>query len=1138
MSERSPESIFFAALERSPSERAAYLDGACGSDVELRTCIEKMLAAQPDLGDFLDRPHPVPAEALRATGAVQPPADLSGAIIASKYKLLQKIGEGGMGTVWMADQLQPVKRRVAVKLVRTEHGSSGPILARFEAERQAIALMDHPHVAKLLDAGTTGASEATSLGAGRPYFVMELVKGVPLNEYCDQHQMTVLERLRLFTQICSAVQHAHQKGIIHRDLKPSNVLVESHDGKPVPRVIDFGLAKAIGGLQLTENTFFTRLGTVAGSPLYMAPEQATFNALDVDTRADVYALGVILYELLTGTTPIERAQLKSAPLDEILRLIRENDPPTPSRRLSSTDSQPSVAINRQTELLKLGRLLRGDLDWIVMKALEKDRSRRYDTANGLAADVLRYLGGEPVLAHPPGTAYRLKKFFRRNRPQVIAAGVVLVALVAGVVGTTVGLVEARRQAEIAGAERDVAQARLTKLENGVEILGSVFANLDPKADKRGGDTLGVALGKQLDRAVKELKGDAVGDPLVVARLQHTLGASLVGLGQSAKAIEVLESASATRAALLGDEHKDTLLLRLDLASAYLDHGQTQRALELYERTIPALARHQGTDGRAVLKGRAQYATALVEASRLDEARAQLDSVLNDYQARGLGEDPRALIAGNMLAYAYFKAGKFAQAIPILERILPVCEAKLGIDHPDTLVIRNNMAMAYNQAGQYKRCVPLQQRTYEALRALHGDEHPTTLTARYNLAVAIRDAGQVQDAVPILERLLEIHEARSELKLPSALLVYNQLGVSYLALGEPRRAIPLLEKALENWQSLHKEDGPDEVVVRGNLAVAYGEDGQYARAIPLYETNLAIREKHPDRDPAGRVTERSNLAVALGRVGEFDRAVGMLEKNLSDAEAKLGVDYPKTLVCRHFLARAYRDAGQLARALPLHERNLALAVAKLGEEYPDTIHYRVHLAVARRENGDVTKALPTLETAVGQAQRRFGEAHPDTLVITQYWCDALEQAKDLDRAVKGRQSVLAIERQRGKDDPRLAAALAKVGQTFLAAGRAAEAEGPLREALTIQERLESDRWTTFDTRSMLGGALSRQKKYADAAPLLLAGHEGLKQRSARIPAPQKRCLTEAVERLVQHYEATSNKDEAARWRAELEKARAP
>ena len=353
----------------------------------------------------------------------------------------------------MADQTEPVKRRVAVKLIRIERGNTRTILSRFEAERQAIALMDHPHIAKLLDAGTTAE--------GSPFFVMELVKGIPLNEYCDTHKLNIRDRLQLFMQICSAVQHAHQKGIIHRDLKPTNILVESHDGKPVPKVIDFGLAKATSGIQLSEHTLFTAFGSVMGTPLYMAPEQANFNAVDVDTRADVYALGVILYELLTGTTPITRESMKKAAIDEMLRLIREQEAPTPSSRLSTMESTPSIAANRQMEPRKLGRFIKGELDWIVMKALSKERDRRYETANGFARDVERFLTNEPVAAGPPSARYRLRKFVRRNRPQVIAASLVLFALLAGFAGTAFGLMRARQQQWIAEkaavAERQAKQ---------------------------------------------------------------------------------------------------------------------------------------------------------------------------------------------------------------------------------------------------------------------------------------------------------------------------------------------------------------------------------------------------------------------------------------------------------------------------------------------------------------------------------------------------------------------------------------------------------------------------------------------------------------------------------------------------------
>ena len=369
-----------------------------------------------------------------STAAV-PAAGVVGSVVAGRYKLLEVIGEGGMGTVFMADQTEPVRRRVAVKLVRDDRDSRA-ILARFEAERQAIAVMDHPHIAKLLDAGATDG--------GRPFFVMELVRGVPITTFCDAHRLTVPDRLRLFQQVCSAVQHAHQKGVIHRDLKPSNVLVESHDGKPVPKVIDFGLAKAAGGLRLTDATLFTGFGAVLGTPQYMAPEQATFNAVDIDTRADVYALGVILYELLAGSPPLGRETLKKAALEEMLRAIREDDPPPPSSRIGGSAERPSLAANRQTEPDKLGRFVRGELDWIVMKALAKDRDRRYDTATAFGADVGRFLNHEPVAAGPPGAGYRLRKFVARNRGPVAAAAAVLLALTVGIAGTTTGLVRAER----------------------------------------------------------------------------------------------------------------------------------------------------------------------------------------------------------------------------------------------------------------------------------------------------------------------------------------------------------------------------------------------------------------------------------------------------------------------------------------------------------------------------------------------------------------------------------------------------------------------------------------------------------------------------------------------------------------------
>jgi WD40 repeat protein/serine/threonine protein kinase len=412
---RQIKEIFLAAVEKADaSQREAYLHEACAGDPALRQRVDDLLRQHEQAGSFLA----APGVGLDAT-LDEPITERPGTVI-GPYKLLQQLGEGGMGTVFLAEQTQPVQRQVALKIIKPGMDSR-VVVPRFEAERQALALMDHPHIAKVFDAGTTAS--------GRPYFVMELVKGVPITRYCDEHHLTLRQRLELFVPVCQAVQHAHQKGIIHRDLKPSNVLVAEYDDQPLAKVIDFGVAKATGP-KLTEHTLFTELGQVVGTLEYMSPEQAKLNALDIDTRSDIYALGVVLYELLTGTTPFERKRLRQAALEEKLRIIREEEPPKPSLRLSTTEALPSIAANRSLEPKKLSGMVRGELDWIVMKCLEKDRNRRYDTASSLGLDVLRYLHEEPVLARSPGTGYRLRKFVRRHPASLALAAISLVAVLA------------------------------------------------------------------------------------------------------------------------------------------------------------------------------------------------------------------------------------------------------------------------------------------------------------------------------------------------------------------------------------------------------------------------------------------------------------------------------------------------------------------------------------------------------------------------------------------------------------------------------------------------------------------------------------------------------------------------------------
>jgi WD40 repeat protein/serine/threonine protein kinase len=423
--------LFIQAIQIEDSAaRTVYLDQACGADAALRQRVDALLNAFEQAGSFLqhaaaDPPSPRVSKGQAKT--IDEPVSEGPGTIVGPFKLIEQIGEGGMGTVWMAQQTVPVKRIVALKLIKAGMDSK-QFIARFEAERQALALMDHPNIARVLDGGATSA--------GRPYFVMDLVKGVPITKYCDEHHLTPRQRLELFLPICQAVQHAHQKGIIHRDLKPSNVLVALYDGKPVPKVIDFGVAKA-AGQQLTDKTLVTGFGSIVGTLEYMSPEQAELNQLDIDTRSDIYSLGVLLYELLAGSPPFERKRLERAGMLEMLRVIREQEPSKPSTKLSTADGLPTLAANRGTEPAKLTKLLRGELDWIVMKALEKDRNRRYETANGFAADLQRYLSDEPVHACPPSAAYRFRKFARRNKAALAMASVIAGALVTAVVGLSV-----------------------------------------------------------------------------------------------------------------------------------------------------------------------------------------------------------------------------------------------------------------------------------------------------------------------------------------------------------------------------------------------------------------------------------------------------------------------------------------------------------------------------------------------------------------------------------------------------------------------------------------------------------------------------------------------------------------------------
>ncbi len=878
--------IFLAAAEMSAVERPAYLDHACGTDIDLRQRVNALLQAHDNqagaTGDF---PPPQPASPIDG--------GIAGEHI-GPYKLLQKLGDGGMGSVWLAEQSEPVRRRVALKVIKAGMDSA-LVVARFEAERQALALMDHPNIAKILDAGTTPA--------GKPYFVMELVKGIPITKYCDQEHLTPTERLELFIPVCQAVQHAHQKGIIHRDLKPSNIIVGLYDGRPVSKVIDFGVAKATGQ-RLTDRTVFTEIGNIIGTLEYMAPEQAELNNLDIDSRADVYSLGVILYELLAGEPPFASSQLRGAAFTEMLRIIREVEPSKPSTKLSSSNQLPSIAANRKLEPKRLAKIVHGELDWVVMKCLEKQRDRRYATANGLARDIQRYLADESVEARPPTAGYRMMKVWRRNKGAIIAAGLVVFALLVGMAGTSWGMWRATQSAEgERQAKQDAITAKVRAEEREAEtaavlkfVEDRIFVAARPQDMGRE-----VKLIEAVTQSLPQVESGFSNQPLIEARLRKTLGTSFWYLGEPQTAAEQFRRANHLYTAKLGADHPDALGSTMGVANCFYDLGRHVEALKLREETLA-------------------------------NQRAKLGADHAD-----------TLTSLNNLANSYHALGRHAEAVSLFEEALSLRKAKLGADHPDTLSSMNNLAVGYGDLGRQAEATKLHEHTLALRKVKLGADHPDTLWSMNNLAKSFYDQGRRPEATKLFEDALTFRKTKLGTEHPDTLSSMNNLAVCYGDLGRHDDAVKLNEQVLAMRKAKLGANHPDTLWSMNNLANKYHDVGRAAEALKLHEEGLALRKTKLGTEHPDTLTSMNNVAWLYSVAGRHAEAISLHEQTLALRTAKLGADHPDTLWSMSNLAASYWAVGRHAETLRLRESILTIRNAKLGPNHPDTIEVIYNIA---------------------------------------------------------------------------------------------------------------------------------------------------------------------------------------------------
>jgi eukaryotic-like serine/threonine-protein kinase len=1089
--------VFDSAAAAPPDQQHQKARELCGGDADLLSLVLKLLdahrrAAHTDIiaWHVIDAAEPAVRNRLGAQPLPEMPARIG------HYHLRATLGEGGFGIVYLAEQTEPLRRIVALKLIKPGMDSRA-IIARFEQERQALAMMDHPGIARVIDAG---ADER-----GRPFFVMEHVgsagvhpaAGKPITIWCDQERLGIPQRLTLFMRACDAVQHAHTKAVIHRDLKPSNILIaEPPGGEPVPKVIDFGIAKALdpAAARPPSLSAITGIGQLIGTPEYMSPEQA--GGSDVDTRADVYALGVILYELLTGTLPVTRElhALPTASRDG--GASAPLNPPLPSTRLSTLgDRLAPIAASRASDPRALARSLRGDLDWIVMRALERDRSRRYQSPADLAADLQRYLEGRPVLAGPPSRIYRLRKYARRHKSAVAAGLALAITLLAGSAGTTAGFISASRRAasESAALNEVIASAQLAeKHQRETQLVADFQARMLSSIDPaEAGDQLIADILERLSTSPGEQNDASPPDERLARTAAHLRTINPTDIAAAMISRTILRPAAESLKSDFAEQPLVAAALHKTLGEIYERLGLIEDAAANYEHAYENRRKMLGDESDLTIQSLMDLGGARLSQQRFDEGEVMLRQAL-ETSRRIFGDSQLTVAAIHGVGTALQMRGRWQEVEPFFRESLELSVRLLGQDHLDTITARHNLGILLNSLGKQGEAEPLVHQAIEGFRRRLGPDHPDTISALVSYANLLTSYARYAEAEPIRR---DVYEALRRLHgddHPGTLHALNAWGITYWYMGRSPEGEPLIRRAMETAHRVLGDDNPDTLLYICNMGTICAALGRFGEAEEHQIRSLEGRRRALGDDHPMTLISLNNVGFALQSQGKYKETEPYFREALERRTRVLGVDHPDTITSINNMGYILLMQGDLEAARPYYDRALEGRRRINGEDHPETVMYINNTGMLLMERGLLDDAEPYLQEAADRARRIMGVNHPESVLYIANYAH--------------------LQHTRG----RFTDAETIFREALAAAQHIAESGGGHRQANIVA--------------GMLGLTLLELRRGDEAEPLLLQLYG---EPPNLLPAREVARRQRTFARTIELYESLESHDRAAAWRDRLE-----